>query len=552
MTAIPSTQHAVQLVGPDKLILNKEKGISHPNEHQVLCKVIVVGLCFSDLKLLKQFSEHPRKSEVLKGLEPEVLKEIPSYVPGEAPTVPGHEPVVEIVEAGSAVKNFKVGERYFVQADWRWLATTSSNAAFGYNFEGALQEYVLLDERILISPEGESMLLPAPAGERAISAFGLVEPWACAECSYQVKERTRIKEDGRMLIVSETCAGADATDELFANYGKPSEIVKVCPTESECKGDAASLDEVDDNTFDDIIYFGHNADTMEKLWAKSAKGALINLVLCGGPIERAVYSPMGDTHYRGVRLIGTTGSNPADSMKTIPARPELREGDSINVVGAAGPMGVMHVIRNLSQGVPGITLYAGDLSDERLEALSKFAAPVAEANGLGYKTYNPKTGTPDIAFNYTVVMAPIPALVAAAVENSAPGGILNLFAGIAAGKGGEMDMQAYIEKGLYLFGTSGSLMSDMKIVLGNVQSGKLDTNVSVAAIGGLDGAVDGIRRVERQEVPGKIMIYPQCKGLEITLLSELNEKLPEVAAKLADGVWTKEAEAALLAQYAEA
>jgi len=550
MAAIPAIQNAVQLVGPDQLVLNKEKEVFRPNEHQILCKVAVVGLCFSDLKLLKQFSGHPRKSEVLKGIDPAILAENPAYVPGDAPAVPGHEPVVEIVETGSAVKNFKPGERYFVQADWRWLATAGSNGAFGYNFEGALQEYVLLDERILISPTGESMMLPAPAGERAISAFGLVEPWACAEASYQVEERTRLKEDGKLLIVSETCAGSEAMNELFSNYGKPADITRICPANSKCKGDAASVEELADEAFDDIIYFGSSAETMEKLWPKAAKGALINLVLCGKTIERTVHSPMGDTHYRGVRLIGTTGSNPADSMKTIPVRPELREGDSINIVGAAGPMGVMHVIRNLSQGVPGITLYAGDLSDERLEALSKFAAPVAEANSVDYQTYNPKTTSPDIAFDYTVVMAPVPALVSAAVESSAPGGIINLFAGIPAGKGGEMNMQAYIEKDLYLFGTSGSLMSDMEIVLGNVQSGKLDTNVSVAAVCGLDGAVDGIRRVERQEVPGKIMVYPQCRGLEVTLLPELPEKMPEVAEKLADGIWTREAEEALLARYA--
>ena len=94
MNKIPSTQNAVQLIGPDELILNTAKAVHQPNDHQILCKVIVVGLCFSDLKLLKQFSGHVRKSEVLNGINPQVLKENPAYVPGELPTVPGHEPVV--------------------------------------------------------------------------------------------------------------------------------------------------------------------------------------------------------------------------------------------------------------------------------------------------------------------------------------------------------------------------------------------------------------------------------------------------------------------------
>ena len=82
-------------------------------------------------------------------------------MPDEAPTVPGHETVVRIVAVGPDVKRHKPGERYLVQTDYRWLRTATSNAAFGYNFEGALQEYVLMDERVITAPDGESMLIPA-------------------------------------------------------------------------------------------------------------------------------------------------------------------------------------------------------------------------------------------------------------------------------------------------------------------------------------------------------------------------------------------------------
>ena len=136
MVHLPETQHAVQLIGPDELILNKSKEVFKPGRHQILCRVEVVGLCFSDLKLLKQFSSHVRKSEIVSGIDPEVLGQIPSYVPGEAPTVPGHETVVRIEEVGPGVEDFKPGERYLVQTDYRWLSTAGANGAFGYNFEG--------------------------------------------------------------------------------------------------------------------------------------------------------------------------------------------------------------------------------------------------------------------------------------------------------------------------------------------------------------------------------------------------------------------------------
>ena len=128
--AIPKTQVAVQLVGKDELRLNRAKAVDRPGPHQMLARVEAVGLCFSDLKLLKQFDEHVRKSEVVSGLSPEALAEIPSYVPGARPTVPGHEVVCEIVAVGPDVRHHRVGERCLVQADYRELKTAGANAAF--------------------------------------------------------------------------------------------------------------------------------------------------------------------------------------------------------------------------------------------------------------------------------------------------------------------------------------------------------------------------------------------------------------------------------------
>jgi len=104
---IPQTQYAVQLVGPDELVLNESKEVFDPGPFQILARVEAVGLCFSDLKLLKQFAGHVRKCELVSGIEREVLAEIPSYVPGNAPTVPGHETVVRIAAVGEGVEDFK-------------------------------------------------------------------------------------------------------------------------------------------------------------------------------------------------------------------------------------------------------------------------------------------------------------------------------------------------------------------------------------------------------------------------------------------------------------
>ena len=68
--AIPETQYAVQLVGPSELRLNTAKPVIRPGPTQVLARIEAVGLCFSDLKLLKQFAGHARKGEILSGIDP--------------------------------------------------------------------------------------------------------------------------------------------------------------------------------------------------------------------------------------------------------------------------------------------------------------------------------------------------------------------------------------------------------------------------------------------------------------------------------------------------
>src|SRR3989339_616552 len=223
MKDIPSKQMAVQLVGPDKLTLNKEKNVYRPKEYQILARIESVGLCFSDLKLLKQFHDHARKAAINNNIAPDYLDQIPSYVPGDKPTVPGHEAVVRIVEVGTKVTGIKIGGRYLVQTDYRWLPTPQSNASFGYDFEGGLQQYVLMDQRIITSPAGESMLIPASDNISA-SAVALVEPWACVEDAYVSKERTSLKSGGRMLVVADVDFDTKVFIAFLGRFGKPGHI----------------------------------------------------------------------------------------------------------------------------------------------------------------------------------------------------------------------------------------------------------------------------------------------------------------------------------------
>jgi threonine dehydrogenase-like Zn-dependent dehydrogenase len=272
----------------------------------------------------------------------------------------------------------------------------------------------------------------------------------------------------------------------------------------------------------------------------------LNIVLCGKEISRDVVVQIGRVHYGNIRIIGTTGNDPAESMQYIPATGEIRKNDKINIVGAAGPMGVMHTVRDTSLGIEGTTIYAADLDDSRLAALEKIISSIAAKNKVSLKCYNPKKTKIDTEFDYSVLMAPVPALVSAAVKGASDKGIINIFAGIPASVNGTIDLNRYIRKHLYFIGTSGSTIDDMIAVLKKVESGRLDTNISVGAVCGLESAIEGIKAVESQSVSGKIIVYPSVSGLALTKLENLNEKFPAAAKALHNGLWCKESEEILL------
>lgn len=547
MTAtIPAKQYAVQLVGPGKLTLNTDKEVFTPGAHQILARVECVGLCFSDMKLLKQFDGHARKSEILSGLGADVLKQIPSYVPGGKPTVPGHEVTVRIVAIGPGVTKHKVGERVLVQTDYRDLPTAGSNAAFGYNFEGALQEYVLVDERVVIDKAGERFLIPVPE-DRSASAIALVEPWACVEDSYVTIERQAPKTGGRLLIVAD--AGATLGGLAVLAAAKPATVTAIVDAAQAkaiaaagLKATAGDLANLPNEGFDDIVYFGAAKAVIETLNDKLAAKAICNLVLGGKKIGAPVSIGVGRCHYGMTRWIGTTGNDAAVSYQTIPRTGEIRPKDSVLVIGAGGPMGQMHVLRSICAGVPDITVTGTDMDDSRISGLNDKALPLAKANKVPFNLVNTKTTKTKGPFSYHALMAPVGALVAAAVLDSTDGAIINIFAGIPANVKQDLDLDTYVARRVFMFGTSGSTIQDMKIVLQKVVSGKFDTDVSVDAISGMRGAQAGVDAVENRTLAGKIMVYPWLRDVGLIPLKDLAKTYPTVAGKLDRGNWCKAAE----------
>jgi L-sorbose 1-phosphate reductase len=554
-TKLPASQYAVQLVGPSELTLNQDKPVYEPGPTQIVVRVDAVGLCFSDLKLLKQFSEHARKTDILRGIERSILEEIPSYKPDGESTVPGHETTGTIVAVGADVTHYQVGQRILVQTDYRWLPTAGSNASFGYNFEGGLQQYVLLDERVIIDPvSGDAFLIPVP-DSLSHAAVGLVEPWACVESAYITEERNTVLPGGKLLVAAESGTTVSDLTKCLGAEGAPASVTVYAAQSSQTDQLAAlgcpvqkvqALDELPDAGFDDIIYFGSSKATLDVLNDKLAPSGIMNVVLAGQTIGEDVLVGVGRIHYGLCRWIGTTSADAAESYQTIPPDGEVRDQEKAIVIGAGGPMGQMHTIRLICSGKPGISVTATDFDNERLQTLHGMAHGFAEQLGVDLRLNNPQEEPLDETFGYYALMAPIGALVAQAVAQSQDRTIINVFAGIPGPVKQLLDMDTYIKNHCYMIGTSGSRFSDMMIVLNKTIAGQLNTNCSVSAVTGMAGAIDGIKAVEDRTIAGKIVVYPGLPDMPLINLPDLAEIYPTVVEKLDGGLWTKAAEEELL------
>ncbi len=129
-----------------------------------------------------------------------------------------------------------------------------------------------------------------------------------------------------------------------------------------------------------------------------------------------------------------------------------------------------------------------------------------------------------------IVSVPVGALMADAATLMASDGLLVLFAGVPNGTMAPLNISDVYLHNAQFTGTSGSTINDQETVIRKTVASELSPNRSVAAIGGMEAAREGIRAMIEGRYPGKIVILPQISGLPLTGLPELKETQPEVAA----------------------
>jgi threonine dehydrogenase-like Zn-dependent dehydrogenase len=194
----------------------------------------------------------------------------------------------------------------------------------------------------------------------------------------------------------------------------------------------------------------------------------------------------------------------------------------------------------------------------RLSELCDSFSEQARAKGIEFLCLNPTNkedyeakmaafkppgfGEPN-GFDDIVVLAPISAVISDAANHLAQNGVMNVFAGVARGTQAALDLSGAYMRNSRVIGHSASWMSDFIMVLDKTSTGELSPNRSVAAIGSLTAAYDGLKAVKDATLAGKVVIYPNIKEMPLTPLAEFQEKFPSVYAKLDElGEWTAAAE----------
>lgn len=564
---IPDSQLAWQVFGAGLENVGREGRpievpVPQPGPDELLARVDAAGICFSDIKIIRQGGGHPR----LFGRDL-----------AQNPIVPGHEVACTLVQVGDKLRGqYQVGDRFVVQAD---IYYQGKNIAFGYLLPGAFEQYVLLGKEILRGDDGVYLIPIAP--DTGYAEAALSEPWACVVCAYRTDFRRHLAAGGTTWIL-----GGPGTEGfqlgVLAEQPGPARVVftELAPDLTAELSSAAErwgaeivatgpLTEVNVATvqeqqalegFDDLILLGtHPPELVEALSAALGKQGILTL-MTDQPLARPVTLDLGRVHYDHTRYYGSAGPD-ISAVYRETRSPNFIKGGKAWIMGGGGPMGQMHV-QIAAQGTEGPeVIVVSDLDSERLALIAKRLGPVAERNGRQLIVLNPQESGQEAfearlreiapgGFDDIHVLVPVPQLIADTIRFAGEHGLVDIFAGIPRGSLAATDLSPVAQRGVRLQGTSGSSIEDLRQALRMTESGEIDTNASVAAIGGIEAVHDGLQATIDQVYPGKIVIYPQIHGLPLTPITELAEKLPEVAAQLGPGdIWTRTAEKVLVAHF---
>ncbi len=506
-----------------------------PASDQLLVRIEAVGLCFSDIKLIRAGEEHPRvHSTDLK----------------RQPVIPGHEAVMTVVQTGSETlaAEYPVGSRYIIQAD---IYVDGVGFAYGYAINGGMAQYSIIDQRVLNGDEGSYLLPLAEHVPAAVAA--LIEPWTCVIASYMIELRRQIQPAGRLLVamMPDEQAVFSLSRQAVSSEGGPLQVDCLNLNRETINHLKRALPQAEFNhltqmpdkpTYDDIVCCGIDEPAMVRSLSRAGlTGAAISLV--GVAADGDWSFDVGSIHYRGWYYQGDESRDIASAYGRN-VRSRLRSGGTCWLVGGAGAMGQMHTQLAVENEDGPERVLVTDLDDDRIARTAAILADSVQRRGVQFETMNPNNFPSEEAFMQAVgefapdgfddivVLVPVAKVIKSAARLLARDGLMNIFAGIPTGQETSLDIDAIVRRGVRFIGSSGSRTHHLRHTLNLVETGQLRPVTALAAVGGMRALWEGLEGVAAGRFPGKTVIFPQCEHLPLTPV----EQLPELGPAIADSL----------------
>lgn len=284
-----------------------ERPLGRPGDDEVVVRIDAVGICASDVKIIKQGGRHHR----LKGRDL-----------ARDPVTLGHEVAVTVVAAGRNRRDaFPPASRWTINPD---IYVGGVNTSYGYKIPGALQEYQVLPAEVL-----DGWMLPL-ADHVGYAQGALTEPWACVYFSYTNHRPTRsVKKGGTAWYLGSGPVGlmhiekgiADGAGRVVVSEANPSRLARVEQTLGAlARTRGVELTLIDVNTaaletvltkdgVDDILILAPVPALVTQAMPYLARNGVMN-VFAGFPDRDASVLPVNfyDLHYKNAAIISTSGA----------------------------------------------------------------------------------------------------------------------------------------------------------------------------------------------------------------------------------------------------
>lgn len=518
--------------------------IPTPGENELLAKVDAYSICASDIKMINLGNDYP----LFKNRD---FKKNPARL--------GHELSLSVALPGKNLeKKWPIGTRFGLQPD---VYLKKERYCIGVNVPGGMAQYILLRSEVFNSDNGICVF---PVNKNLSSAaVAQTEPFACVESAFKRHTRTEIgRKDDILIWATPSITKKYRIDIQFESQN----IYLYDPQKKKntyfnliCRN-LNTIKEFPKQKFDSIIVLGNPiAEDMTYLTGLLKKNSIFCWLPQTSP-PRFVDMDIANVHYGNISFIGAVDRRLSSAFNKKKYRYDYKPQGTLLISGGGGAMGRIHVMRALQHEAPPSRIIVTGRNLERLKSLNNTLGTLAKQKNIelitvSFKDKNYKDRADSIIEKYSVsdivICAPGVEPVEEIMKYLSEDGMLVLFSGTRYGSFAKLPLGLVATSNFNITASSGSSTDDQLDVIKKINSGLLNPDINVAAIGGINNGKKAVQAVLNGKYPGKVIIYPFLENLPLTDLEDAKTLNKEIYNLVQKEGWSRKAEKLLENLYAQ-